>query len=89
MQILYLDATTDSQTKFEANHMKNGKVTFFRLVKEEKEEEEEEEEEQEEEEEENYLDFKLSDHYDLKLEFEIKVSPEKGAGLRPASFLHL
>ena len=42
-QILNLYATTDSQIKFEANRMKNGKVTVLRLVVEEQEEEEEEE----------------------------------------------
>ena len=35
MQILNLYATTDSQIKFEANHMKNGKVTVLKLVEEE------------------------------------------------------
>ena len=49
MQILNLYATRDSQLKFEANHMKNGKVTVLRVVEEEQEEEEEEEEEKEEE----------------------------------------
>ena len=46
MYIHYLDATTDSQTKFEANHMKNGKVTFLRLMEEEEEGQEEEEEQE-------------------------------------------
>ena len=45
MQILNLYATRDSQPKFEANHMKNGKVTVLRCVEEEEEEEEKEEEE--------------------------------------------
>ena len=45
MQILNLYATRDSQPKFEANRMKNGKVTVLRLVEEEEEEEEEDEEE--------------------------------------------
>ena len=30
MQILYLDAKTDSQTKFEGNPMKNNKVTVLK-----------------------------------------------------------
>ena len=47
MQILNLYATRDSQPKFEANHMKNGKVTVLKVVEEEQEEEEEEEEEEE------------------------------------------
>ena len=47
MQILNLYATRDSQTKFEGNRMKNGKVTVLRLVEEEGEEEEEEEEQEE------------------------------------------
>ena len=42
---IYLYATRDSQTKFEGNHMKNGKVTVLKVVEEEQEEEEEEEEE--------------------------------------------
>ena len=46
MQILNLYATRDSQIKFEANHMKNGKVTVLKVVEEEQEEEEEEEEEE-------------------------------------------
>ena len=46
MQIFNLYATRDSQPKFEANHMKNGKVTVLRLMEEEKEEEEEEKEEE-------------------------------------------
>ena len=41
MYILYLDATTDSQTKFEANLMKNGKVTVLKLMEEEEEKEDE------------------------------------------------
>ena len=45
MSILNLYATRESQTKFEANCMKNGKVTVMRLVEEEEEEEEEEKEE--------------------------------------------
>ena len=48
MQILNLYATRDSQTKFEGNQMKNGKVTFLKVVEEEQQEEEEEEEEEEE-----------------------------------------
>ena len=51
MQTLNLYATRDSQPKFEANHMKNGKVTVLRLVEEKEEQEEQEEEEEEEEEE--------------------------------------
>ena len=51
MQILNLYATRDSQTKFEGNHMKNGKVTVLKVMEEEQEEEEEEEEEEDEEEE--------------------------------------
>ena len=50
MQILNLYATTDSQIKFEANRMKNGKVTVLRLMEEEEKEEEEKEEEEEEDE---------------------------------------
>ena len=42
LRILYLDAKIDSKTKFKANHIKNGKVTVLRLVKEEEEMEEEE-----------------------------------------------
>ena len=37
MQILNLYATKDSQTKFEGNRMKNGKVTVLKLVEEEEE----------------------------------------------------
>ena len=48
MQILNLNATRESQTKFEGNRIKNGKVTVLRLVEEEEGEEEEEEEEEEE-----------------------------------------
>ena len=48
IQILNLQATRDSQTKFEGNHMKNGKVTVLKVVEEEQEEEEEEEEKEEE-----------------------------------------
>ena len=44
MQMLILYATRDSQTKFEENHMKNGKVTVLKVVEEEQEEQEEEEE---------------------------------------------
>ena len=51
MEILYLDATTDSQTKFEANPIKNDKVRVLKLMEEEEKEEEEEEEEEKEEEE--------------------------------------
>ena len=43
MYILNLYATRDSQTKFEGNCMKNGKVTVLKVVEEEEEEEEEEE----------------------------------------------
>ena len=43
MQILNLYTTRDSHPKFEANLIKNGKVTVLRLVEEEEEEEEEEE----------------------------------------------
>ena len=50
MQILNVYATRDSQPKFEANCMKNGKVTVMKLVEEEEEEEEKEEEEEEQEE---------------------------------------
>ena len=49
IQILNLYATRDSQTKFEGNHMKNGKVTVLKVVEEEQEEKEEEEEEKEDE----------------------------------------
>ena len=48
IQILNLQATRDSQTKFEGNHMKNGKVPVLKVVEEELEEEEQEEEEEEE-----------------------------------------
>ena len=43
MQILNLYATRDSQTKFEGNRMKNGRVTVLKLVEEEEEEEERQE----------------------------------------------
>ena len=49
MQILNLYATRDSQPKFEANCMKNGKVTVLKLVEEEEEDEEEKKEKQDEE----------------------------------------
>ena len=44
IQILNLYATRESQTKFQANCMKNSQVTVLRLVEEEEEKEEEEEE---------------------------------------------
>ena len=40
MQIPNLYSTKDSQTKFEANCIKNGKVTVLRILEEKKEEEE-------------------------------------------------
>ena len=46
MQILNLYATRNSQPIFEANHIKNEKVTVLRLMEEEEEEEEDEEEEE-------------------------------------------
>ena len=46
MYIHDLYGTKDSQTKFEANPMKNGKVTVLKLLEEEEEEEEEEEDEE-------------------------------------------
>ena len=48
MQILNLYTKRDSQPKFEANPIKNGKVTVLKDVEEEQEEEEEEEEEEDE-----------------------------------------
>ena len=45
MQILNLYATRESQTKFEANLMKNGKVTVLKLMEEEEEEVQEKEDE--------------------------------------------
>ena len=50
MYIHNLYGKRDSQTKFEANPMKNGKVTVLKLLEEEEEEKEEEEEEEEDEE---------------------------------------
>ena len=49
MYIYNLYGKRDSQTKFEGNAMKNGKVTVLNLVEEEEEEEEEKEEEEDEE----------------------------------------
>ena len=50
MYIHDLYGTKDSQAKFEANPMRNGKVTVLKLLEEKEEEEKEEEEEEEEEE---------------------------------------
>ena len=46
-RILNIYATRDSQTKFEANHMKNSRVVVLRPVEEKKKEEKEEDEQEE------------------------------------------